>query len=171
MYAKLEKWVPQTINFEAAASKVFQRLIRGNGPGLLMLQGGYPTGKKANKSLFLGMVQEFEEGAESEESFLSDKFPDLSGLLEEIDSHEYQCFDVKQIWKRFTSNDNEDKIFQIPLSVVVTYALAFEGKAHGFTTYRPVVILCDDIEKFMRYNKESRRQRPCSPVLHRPHRP
>ncbi len=153
MYIKLEKWARHTINFEPAAIKVFLRLIRNDGPGLLVLQGGEPGIKPANKSLFLGMVQEFTDGASSEKTFLSSYYPDLWDLLEQLDSHHYyQCCDVKQILKRTMS---EDEIYSTPLSVAVTYALAFEGKAHGFTPYRKMVILCDNIEKYMRFNKES----------------
>ena len=52
----------KTMNFEYAAAAVFNRLIDGNEPGMLVLCGGYPGDvKKANKSYFLDMVEAFQE--------------------------------------------------------------------------------------------------------------
>ncbi|MFC1875423.1 hypothetical protein ACFLY3_04690 [Chloroflexota bacterium] len=52
-----------TINFENTAYKVFSRLVLDDGPGLLVVRGGWP-GKlpKANKTYFLNIVENFQKG-------------------------------------------------------------------------------------------------------------
>ena len=64
--SELHEWIKRlekTMNFPSAANKVFQRLILGEGPGLLVLWGGLPgEPKKANKTYFLNTVEAFQKG-------------------------------------------------------------------------------------------------------------
>lgn len=144
------KWAGNTGNFESAAKKVFQRLIHGKGPGLLVLWGGWTSGPKANKTEFFKMIEAFEKGAASEEDYLSTKFPALWELLAQLKAGQYQCIRVKEALERVTPSKNDP--YKIPLAVAVSYAVGFAGYSKGLMPWRRVVILCDDIEKFMRFN-------------------
>ncbi len=133
----------KAMNFESTAHTVFERLINGNGPGLLVLWGGSPgEAIKANKTYFLNMVETFQKGAKPAKPHASDYLWDL---LKQLEPDHYQCVRVKE-----DSNLSDYALYQTPLSVAISLALAGAVNRRGLTVARNIVILCDDIHEFMR---------------------
>jgi hypothetical protein len=147
----------KTMNFGSTAYKVFQRLILGDSPGLLVVWGGLPDDKvKANKTYFLEMVETFAEGPKLAKHFSSNlMLAGLHELLEQLKPGHYQCVRVKEDCHRHLP---EDELYQTPLAVAVALALAGAAYRRGLAPSRKVVVLCDDIHKFMRYNRQANEQ-------------
>lgn len=134
-----------TVNFYSAAYRVFTRLIKGEGLGLLVLWGGSPQDKvKANKTYFLDMVDDFQKGASQAKP---PSWTQIWQLLAQLAPGGYQCVSV--IGDGRTS---KPFIYQIPLAVAVPVAIATAVCRRGLTKGRNIVILCDDIQKFMEHN-------------------
>ncbi len=152
MLGKLNELV-KTMNFESTAFKVFSRLVAGEGPGLLVLWGGHPgDAVKANKSYFLDVVEAFEQGVTPKAlSVLPD---DLQELLNQLESGHYQCVRVKEDYPLPVPGS----IYETPLSVAVPLAIAGAAYRRGLAPERNLVILCDDIQKFMEYNMRANEQ-------------
>ncbi len=143
----------KTMKFESTAITVFHRLVLGEGPGLLVLWGGNPGDTvKANKSYFLNVVEAFEQGVTPKAlSVLPDK---LQELLEQLESGHYQCVRVIEDC-HLQSGGN---IYTTPLSVAVPLAIAGAAHRKGLMAGCNLVILCDDIQKFMKYNLRANEQ-------------
>lgn len=136
-----------TLNFESTALTVFNRLILETGPGLLVLWGGNQGDtKKANKSYFLDMVEAFELGVSPA---ALDILPDsLQNLLQQLDPRHYQCVRVKGDCPSLAGN----AVYSPPLSVTVPLTIAGAANRRGLASGRNLVILCDDMQEFMKYN-------------------
>lgn len=134
------------MNFESAAYSVFQRLIIGEGSGLLVLWGGEPSEEqKAGKTSFLKMVDAFQNGAAPAKPYVS-KYPYLWKLLAQLEPGHYQC-----VWVEGDFPLEKSKLYQTPLAVAVPLAIAGAVHRRGLSSGRNIVILCDDIDEFMRY--------------------
>jgi hypothetical protein len=137
----------KTVNFEYTATTVFNRLIHADGPGLFVLWGGYPGDvKKTNKSYFLDMVEIFEK--EIPESTLNMFSENLHNVLQQIEPGRYQCVRVVED-THLAANEN---VYAVPLSITVPLAIAGAVNRKGFKDGGNLVILCDDLQKFMEYN-------------------
>ncbi|MBI2859860.1 MAG: hypothetical protein HYX90_12395 [Chloroflexi bacterium] len=145
----LNKWhaLVKAMNFESAAYAVFQRLILGEGPGLLVVWGGQPNEPvKANKSYFLDMVESFQNGMTVSQEAVPDSLRDLFGQLK---PGQYQCVRVAKQYLLLNG-----KPYHAPLAVAVTTALATTAQRPGLEVGRHVVLLCDDLHAFM-YDKSN----------------
>ena len=148
MLSKIKQLV-KTMNFDFAALAVFNRLVLGEGPGLLVLWGGNPGDKvKVNKSYFLDMVEAFEQGgaAPSVVSILPEQ---LQEVLQQLEPGHYQCVRVKEDC-HLSSCSN---IYRMPLSIAVPLAIAGAAHRRGLVEGCNLVILCDDIQEFMHHNQ------------------
>ncbi len=142
------KALTKTMNFEYTAATVFNRLIHTDGPGLLVLWGGYPGDvKKANKSYFLDMVETF--GKEIPEHTLNMFSENLHNVLQQLEPGRYQCVRVLED-THLAANEN---IYAVPLSIVVPLAIAGASYRKGLEDGRNLVILCDDLQKFMQHHR------------------
>jgi len=151
--SKFSLLAKKTMNFESTAFTVFQRLVLGEGPGLLVLWGGSPDNPvKANKSYFLEMVETLAKGAMPVKPYVTDQ---LEQLLAQLESGHYQCVRVIEDSALVLPHS---KIYKIPLAVAVPLAVAGAVNRRGLSTGRNMVILCDDIHKFMEYNKRENEQ-------------
>ena len=146
----------KTINFETVATQVFNRLIHGHGPGLLVLYGPPPPEDvKANKTYFLDIVEAFQQGCPPiAKDFVSSE---LWSLLSRLHTDMYQCINIVNIIKEFNLEPGATS-YRIPLGVTASVALAIAAQANGLEKGGNVVILCDDLHKFMGYNKEANEQ-------------
>jgi len=142
------KHLTQTIHFESVATTVFERLIHGNGPGLLVLYG---PPKVANKSFFLNTVEAFQKGASAAEEFVS---PELWRLLGELEPGQYQCVNIK----KDCPIQPYGNIYRAPLELAVPMALATAAHTKGLRKGRDIVILCDDLHEFIVHNKQTNEQ-------------
>lgn len=134
------------MNFAPTAYSVFQRLITGEGPGLLVLWGGLPNDKKkAGKTSFLKMIDAFQKGAAPAKPYVSE-YPYLWKLLAQLESGHYQC-----VWVEGDFPLEKSKLYQTPLAVAVPLAIAGAVHRRGLSTSRNIVVLCDNIDEFMRY--------------------
>ena len=147
MLSKIKQLI-KAVNFDSAALTVFQRLVLGEGPGLLVLWGGNPGDKvKANKSYFLDMVEAFEQGITSA---ISSVFPEqLQELLQQLEPGYYQCVRVKEDCPLSSSTN----IYRTPLSIALPLAIAGAAHRRGIAEDCNLVILCDDIHEFMHHNQ------------------
>lgn len=146
--SKISQLAKKTMNFESTAFTVFQRVILGEGHGLLVLWGGSPDNPvKANKGYFLEMVETFAKGALPAKLYVSEYLWELLGQLE---SGHYQYVRVIEDCSVFLPHN---KIYETPLAVAVPMALAGAVYRRGLNSGRKIVILCDDIQEFMRYNQ------------------
>lgn len=137
-----------TMHFESRATTVFERLIHGQGPGLLVLWG--PT-KIANKTYFLNIVEAFQKSASPAKEFVSSE---LWRLLGEMKPRHYQCVNVI----KDCPVPRNTTIYRIPLAVVVPLALAVAARERGLVKKRNIVILCNDIHEFIQHNKQENEQ-------------
>jgi hypothetical protein len=127
---------------DEAAKVVFTRLISNEGPGLLVLWGGSANQmKKVNKGYFLNMVEKFQEEAKAAKAYAS---PELWDILKYLKPNSYQWVRVKE-----DSGLPDSTLYQTPLSIVVTLAIAGAASRRGLGAEKKTVILCDDIQKFM----------------------
>ena len=147
MLSKIKQLV-KIMNFDFAALTVFNRLVLGEGPGLLVLCGGNPGDKvKVNKSYFLDMVEAFEQGAAP--SVVSILPEQLQEVLQQLEPGHYQCVRVKEDC-HLSSCSN---IYRMPLSIAVPLAIAGAAHRRGLAEDCNLVILCDDIQEFMHHNQ------------------
>ena len=150
----------QTPNFDSALYKVFSRLINGEGPGLLVLWGGVPGEiKKANKGYFLNLVEIFQRGVKASESQFSEY---VWNLLQQLEPDDYHCIRVIE-----NSPLPKSSLYQTPLSVTLPLAIAGAVHRNGWVTGRKMVILCDNFQEFIRFNKQANEQylRDLAPAL------
>ena len=149
--SELREWVHElekTMNFPSTANKVFQRLILGEGPGLLVLWGGLPSEpKKANKTYFLNTVKVFQKGPAAAKQFASSEF---WALVAPLKAGHYQCVSVVE-----DCASSSSKIYETPMAVAVPMALAWAAHRRGLAAGRNLVILCDNIDQFMEHNMQS----------------
>ena len=146
----------KTINFETVATQVFNRLIHGQGPGLLVLYGPPPPeNKKANKTYFLDVVEAFQQGCPliAKDSVSAE----LWSLLSRLHTDMYQCVNIVNTIKEFNLEPGATS-YRIPLGVTTSVALAIAAHANGMEPGGKVVILCDDLHEFMGFNKEANEQ-------------
>jgi len=148
----IELWLSylrNTVNFEPAFSQVFERVLHGNGNGLIILQG---PSKIANKSFFLNLVSAFQKGVHPS---VRGYFPShLSRLLDDIDASGYQCVNIKndcppQVTKTYGT------VYRVPLYIALPFSLTFASQMRGLKKGSKMVILCDDLHEFISHNKES----------------
>jgi hypothetical protein len=138
----------KTINFESAAFSVFSRLVEGQGPGLMALWGGTPDNpKKANKSYFLNMIQQVEISPETVKPFVP---AFVWEILADIEPEHYQCVRLKE-----DSGLSPYALYPTPLSVVLPLALSKAAYRRGLKPASQIVILADDLQEFMRFNRAS----------------
>jgi hypothetical protein len=143
----------KTMNFEYTATTVFNRLIHTDGPGLLVLWGGHPGDvKKTNKSYFLDMVETFEK--EIPEHTLNMFSENLHNVLQQLEPGRYRCVRVVED----THLAANETVYAVPLSIVVPLAIAGAINRKGFEDGRNLVILCDDLQKFMQYHRAENEQ-------------
>ena len=138
----------ETMHFESTATQVFERLIHGQGPGLLVLYG---PSVKANKTYFLKTVEAFQNGSSGAKKFVS---AELWRLLVQLEVGSYQCVSVQEDFP-VPPNSN---IYRTPLSIVVPMALAEAAQKRGLHSGRNIVIMCDDLHEFMAHNKQMNEQ-------------
>ncbi|MDP2918639.1 MAG: hypothetical protein Q8O43_00230 [Dehalococcoidia bacterium] len=152
MLGKLTELI-KVMNFESTAFTVFNRLVLEKGPGLFVLWGGNPGDvKKANKSYFLDMVETFEQGmAPTAANILPDQ---LQELLQQLDPSHYQCVRVIEDYLLPANGD----VYATPLSIAIPLAIAGAAHRRGLEDGRNLVILCDDIQEFMKYNLRANEQ-------------
>jgi hypothetical protein len=142
-------YLQNTVNFESAFSQVFERVIHGNGNGLIILQG---PSKIANKSFFLNMVGAFQKGVPPS---VRGYFPsDFSRLLDDIDTSRYQCVNIKndcppQVTKTYGT------VYRVPLYIALPFSLTSASRMRGLKKGSRIVVLCDDLNEFIPHNKES----------------
>ena len=148
----IELWLSylkNTVNFEPAFSQVFERILHGNGNGLIILQG---PSKIANKSFFLNLVDAFQKGVPPS---VRGYFPShLSRLLDDIDASSYQCVNINkdcppQVTKTYGT------VYRVPLYIALPFSLTSASQMRGLKKGRKMVILCDDLHEFIPHNKES----------------
>lgn len=157
---QLNDLTKNTINFEMVAIQVFNRLILGDGPGLLVLYGPphetpYPGEKKGNKGYFLNVVEAFQQGCPSiVKDFVS---TELWSLLSLLRPDMYQCVKIINIIKEFNL-DPHTHSYRVPLGVTTSVAMAIAAQENGLEKGQKVVFLCDDLHEFMGYNKEANEQ-------------
>lgn len=143
----------KTINFETVATQVFNRLIHGQGPGLLVLYG---PDIKANKTYFMDVVEAFQQGCPPiAKDFVSSE---LWSLLSRLHTDMYQCINLVNVIKEFDLEPGATSSYRIPLGVTISVALAITAQASGLEKGGKVVILCDDLPKFLEYNTEANEQ-------------
>jgi len=148
----IELWISylkNTVNFEPALSQVFERVLHGNGNGLIILQG---PSKIANKSFFLNLVDAFQKGVPpSVKGYFRSN---LSRLLDDIDASGYQCVSIKndcppQVAKTYGT------VYRVPLYIALPFSLTSASQMRGLKKGSKVIILCDDLHEFIPHNKES----------------
>lgn len=132
-------YLKETMSFELVASMVFDRLIDGDGAGLMIIQG---PSKLANKTFFLKMVSAFQSGvpAEAREYFSND----LYRKLDELSATRYQCIDIKEE----CGIQPDAVLFRTPLSIVLPLSLAKATIKRGMRKGHKLVLLCDDLNQF-----------------------
>ena len=187
--SKLKTWLnalKNTINFETVATQVFNRLIHGTGPGLLVIYGPphdppWPDEKKGNKTYFLNVVEALQHGCpDMVQEFVSPELwallsrlnlisADLLSLAPRHNESAYQCINIVNIIKEFKLEPGTAN-FRIPLGVTTSVALALAAtKVKPFGQEQEEgrwssniggnsVILCDDLPRFMEYNTEANEQ-------------
>jgi len=187
--SKLKTWLnalKNTINFETVATQVFNRLIDGSGPGLLVIYGPphvppWPDEKKGNKTYFLNVVEAFQRGCpDMVQEFVSAELwsllsrlnsisPELWSQLPRRNESTYQCTNIVNIIKKFKLEPGASN-YRIPLGVTTSVALAltaaqvnpFGPENEEAQTMSNVggnsVILCDDLPRFMEYNTKANEQ-------------
>lgn len=142
----------KTINFETTAKQVFDRLVSGHGPGLLVIYG---PSISANKTRFLKSVEAFQAGCPPvAQQFVS---PELWALLKQVHEDMYQCVNVPSAIKEFNLDPGVAS-YRIPLGITVPMALALAASATGIMKNTRIVILCDDLQDFMSYNQAANEQ-------------
>jgi hypothetical protein len=150
----------KTMNFETVATRVFGRLIHGYGPGLLLLYGPphdppWPEEKKGNKTYFLDVVEALQQGCPAiVQGFVS---AELWSLLRQLNAGMYQCINMVNVIREFNLEVGATH-YRIPLGVTMSVALALTAQANGFEKGGRVVILCDDLPRFMEYNTGANEQ-------------
>ncbi|KTB47428.1 hypothetical protein DEALK_02730 [Dehalogenimonas alkenigignens] len=138
----------KTVNFENAAYSVFSRLVQGQGPGLMVLWGGTPDNpEKANKSYFLNMIQQVEDSPETVKSYVP---AFVWEILADLEPGHYQCVRLKE-----DSGLSPYALYPMPLSIVLPLALAKAAYRRGLKPASHIVILADDLQEFMRFNRAS----------------
>ena len=80
-----------TTHFESVFRTVLLRVLKGEGHGVMILQGTFEIG---NKSFFLNIVKAFQKGAPPQAKY--DFPPELQRLLAEVEASNYQCVDMKE---------------------------------------------------------------------------
>jgi len=148
----IELWLSylqNTVNFELAFEQVFERILHGNGNGLIILQG---PSKIANKSYFLNIVNVFQKGVPS--SIRGYFSSNDSRLLDEINASDYQCVKINndcppQISKTYGT------VYRVPLYLALPFSLTSASQMRGLKKGKKTVILCDDLHEFIPHNKES----------------
>lgn len=132
---------------------LFNRLILAEGPGLFVLWGGSPDNPvKANKSYFLEMVETFTKEPISAKPFVTGELWELLGQLQ---SGHHQCVRVIEDCSLVLP---PSKIYETPLAVAVPLALSAAANRRGLSVGRNILILCDNIQEFMKYNKRENEQ-------------
>lgn len=143
---EVEVWLSylqKTMHFESVFRQVFERIVGGQGHGLIIIQG---PSEIANKSFFLKMVKAFQKGVppNAKEYFSSD----LQRLLAQVDTSHYQCVDIKEDCPIGASD-----LCAIPLYLTLPLSLASASQKRGLKKGRRVVVLCDDLHEFLRHNQ------------------
>jgi hypothetical protein len=134
----------ETPNFENAATRVFERLILGKGPGLMVLRGGRENGPKANKTYFLNLVEKLAEGPEDFKPLVSES---LWELFRKLRPGHYQCVRIDRDWPL-----PSDELYSSPISVVIPITMSEVVRKRGLVRGRNTVILCDDIHEFNKWH-------------------
>jgi len=118
-----------------------------------VLWGGQPGDtKKANKSYFLDMVEAFEEEIPG---YGVNMFSEnLRNLLQQLDPGQYRCVRVLED----THLAPNETLYDVPLSIVVPLAIAGAVNRKGFEDGHNLVILCDDLQKFMQHHRAENEQ-------------
>ncbi len=157
----LQMWLKAlqgTMNFELVSEVVFKRLIYGQGPGLLVIYGPphdppYPEEEPSNKTFLLNVVEALQHGCpEIVEEWVSSE---LWSLLSRLREDTYQCVNIVKIIKEFNLEHPGVTSYRIPLGVTTSVALSLVAHTNGIDIGKKVVILCDDLPKFMNYNTEA----------------
>ncbi len=139
---EIEIWLSylkKTKHFESVFSRVFGRIVEGEGHGLIIIQGP----PKANKSFFLNVVKAFQKGVSynAKEYFSSD----LQRLLAKVDISHYQCVDIKADCPTGASS-----LYTLPLYLTIPLSLASAAQKRGMKKGHRTVVLCDDLQEFLR---------------------
>ena len=146
---ELEVWLSrlhETVNFEPAFRKIFQRILNGEGHGLIILQG---PSKTANKSYFLNTVKAFQKGvpAHVRRYFSSG----LQRLLAEIDTSHYQCVDIEED----CPIQPYSNVHRVPLNIALPLSLVSASLKRGLKKGHKTVVLCNDLQEFIPHIQES----------------
>ncbi len=147
---EVEVWLSHlqgTVNFEPVFRVVFDRITRGEGRGVLILQG---PSKAANKSFFLNMVKAFQKGV----PLIAGQYfsPECERLLAEIGTAHYQCIDIKEDCPKLVTYPN---IFRVPLYLALPLSLVQSSQTRGLKRGRKTVIVCDDLQEFNSHQQAS----------------
>ncbi|MDD4230664.1 MAG: hypothetical protein PHG45_04675 [Dehalococcoidales bacterium] len=143
MTASQLKVLSKTMNFETAAYTVFNRIIQGEGPGLIVVWGGSSNNPvKANKSYFLNMIEAVQDGAKIVKPYVS---AEVWALLNFPFNGKYQCIRAKE-----DSGLSHYDLYSTPISIVASLAFAGAIYRKGWPAEHKVVVLWDDIHDFVR---------------------
>lgn len=145
-HKEVEIWLSylkNTMHFESVATRVFERIVGGQGHGLMILQG---PSNVANKSFFLNMVKAFSTGVPPDAKLYFSSH--LQRLLAEVDMSHYQCVDIKEDCPIGLSN-----LYAFPLYLTLPLSLASASRKRGLKKGHKIVVLCDDLQEFLRHNE------------------
>ena len=78
----------------------------------------------------------------------------LHNLLQQLEPGKYRCVRVLED-TRLASNEN---VYAVPLSIIVPLAIAGAVYRKGYEDGHSLVILCDDLQKFMEYHRAENEQ-------------
>ena len=78
----------------------------------------------------------------------------LHNLLQQLEPGKYRCVRVLED-TRLASNEN---VYAVPLSIIVPLAIAGAVYRKGYEDGHNLVILCDDLQKFMEYHRAENEQ-------------
>jgi hypothetical protein len=143
------KELAETTNFEMTAETVFRRLIRGQGPGVIVLWGPGRWGpQRAHKTRFLDAVRYLaRKGPLSAKEFVSLKYPKLWQLMLELEAGQYDCV---TIGNHLSFPDDYSR----PLSVCLVGGLGLETR-EGFHKVRSLAVICDDLQRYMKWPEDA----------------
>jgi len=137
----------KTPNFYAVANKTFRRILKGEQPALIIIRGGLPgKSPKCNKTLFLKLVESLPDNVDSYTYALPDF---LTDIINQSEGEFYRCVNLRD-----DSNFAESVLYSIPLSVVATMAIANATTREGWELGRHMVLICDNLEKYMDIHSE-----------------